>query len=131
MADPYLFENSDHVEELSSVSGDGELPVDVIETHDSLVVIAPVPGVDPEHIDIRLDGDVLTIRGTRQRELQKTAEHFYSEECFWGNFSRSVILPVEVKAEEAHAQFKNGLLTFIVPKQERSHHIPIVVVDEY
>lgn len=130
MANPYLFENSDQMEALSDIVGEGELPVDVAETHDMLVIIAPVPGVEPENIDIHLDGDVLTIRGTRGRNLVKTVEHFYSEECFWGNFSRSIILPVEVKSDEAQAQFKNGMLTLTIPKQQKSHHIPIVVIDE-
>ncbi|OGH62153.1 MAG: hypothetical protein A2848_00280 [Candidatus Magasanikbacteria bacterium RIFCSPHIGHO2_01_FULL_50_8] len=130
MAHPYLFDNQNRVESLSDIVGEGELPVDVAETPDTLIVVAPIPGVDPDKIEIHLDGDVLTIRGSRTRELVKTAEHFYSEECFWGDFSRSVILPVEVKADEAEARFKNGMLTLTIPKQTKSHHIPIVVVDE-
>lgn len=131
MAHPYQFDNTEQLEALSSdIAGEGELPVDIAETADMLVILAPVAGADPDNISIHLDGDVLTIRGTRERLLERTAEHFFSEECFWGNFSRSIILPVEVKTEEAQAQFKNGLLTLTIPKQVKSHHIPIVVVDE-
>lgn len=131
MANPYLFDNTEQVEALSSdIAGEGELPVDIAETSDLLIIMAPIAGVDPEHISIHLDGDVLTIRGTRTRELERTAEHFFSEECFWGNFSRSIILPVDVKTDEAQAQFKNGMLTLTIPKQIKMHHIPIVVVDE-
>jgi HSP20 family protein len=131
MANPYLFDNTEQVEALSSdIAGEGELPVDIAETSDLLIIMAPIAGVDPEKISIHLDGDVLTIRGTREREIERSAEHFFSEECFWGNFSRSIILPVDVKTEEASAQFKNGMLTLTIPKQIKVHHIPIVVVDE-
>lgn len=131
MANPYLFDNTEQVEALSSdIAGEGELPVDIAETADLLIIMAPVAGADPEKISIHLDGDVLTIRGTREREIARSAEHFFSEECFWGNFSRSIILPVDVKSEEASAQFKNGMLTLTIPKQIKVHHIPIVVVDE-
>ncbi len=131
MANPYLFDNTEQVEALSSdIAGEGELPVDIAETSDLLIIMAPIAGVDPEQISIHLDGDVLTIRGTRVRELERTAEHFFSEECFWGSFSRSIILPVDVKSEEANAQFKNGMLTLTIPKQIKMHHIPILVVDE-
>ncbi len=131
MANTYLFDNAEQTDQLSAdIAGEGELPVDIAETADALIIMAPVAGADPENISIHLDGDILTIRGTRDRELVRTADHFFSEECFWGNFSRSVILPVEVKSDEAHAQFKNGMLTLVIPKQTKSHHIPIVIIDE-
>ncbi|MCX6781122.1 MAG: Hsp20/alpha crystallin family protein [Candidatus Magasanikbacteria bacterium] len=133
MADAYLFDTADNDQELSSQTmGEGELPVDVAETEHELIIISPIPGVDPELIEIHLDGDVLTIRGTRRREFEQSTipEHFFSEECFWGDFSRSVILPVDVQADAAVATFKNGMLTLRIPKKTPSHHIPILVIHE-
>ncbi len=120
-----------HIDELRARStGEGELPVDIAETTDVLTITAPVAGVPPEHLSIHVSGDVLTIRGRREREIQVTDEHFFSEECFWGEFSRSIILPVDVRTEEGKATFKNGMLTLTFPKQIKNQHIPIVVIDE-
>lgn len=132
MSGAYIFDetSASAVEALTETADEGELPVDVAETEDLLVITAPVAGADPEHITIHLNGDVLTIRGQRERALPVTDEHFFSEECFWGSFSRSIILPVDVRVEDAHATYKNGLLTIAIPKQSRTRHIPIIVIDE-
>ncbi len=124
------FESSSHLDMLDETAGEGELPVDIGETTDELIIRAPVAGCNPEHISIHLDGDVLTIRGTRERELTTSDQRFFSEECFWGNFSRSIILPIDVKGDEAAATFQHGMLTLRFPKQIKSPHIPIVIIDE-
>lgn len=132
MSGAYSFDNlADHAEALNQeVGGEGELPVDIAETDEKLIITAPVAGVQPEHLSIFLDGDIVTIRGQRERDLNLATEHFFSEECFWGNFSRSIILPVDVRSEEAVATFKNGMLTIVFPKEVRARHIPIVIIDE-
>lgn len=131
MYDSYGSENVvTHAAALSEDIAEGELPVDVAETENMLIITAPVAGVNPDALSIHLNGDVLTIRGTREREVAVSDEHFFSEECYWGAFSRSIILPVDVRTENATAAFKNGMLTITIPKYVKTRHIPIVVIDE-
>lgn len=95
---------------------EGQLAVDVYQTKDSVVVKAPIAGVRPEDIDIAISEDVMTIRGDRKEETVVEKEHYYVQECFWGSFSRSIILPTSTIAEKAQATLKDGVLTVVVPK---------------
>ena len=95
---------------------EGQLAVDVYQTKDSVVVKAPIAGVRPDDIDIAISEDVMTIRGDRKEETIIEKEHYYVQECFWGSFSRSIILPTSTIAEKANATLKDGVLTVTVPK---------------
>ncbi len=95
---------------------EGQLAVDVYQTKDSVVVKAPIAGVRSEDIDIAISEDVMTIRGDRKEESIVEKEHYYVQECFWGSFSRSIILPTSTIAEKAQATLKDGVLTVVVPK---------------
>ncbi|QQS26972.1 Hsp20/alpha crystallin family protein [bacterium] len=95
---------------------EGQLAVDVYQTKDSVVVKAPIAGVRSEDIDIAISEDVMTIRGDRKEEVIVEKEHYYVQECFWGSFSRSIILPTSTIAEKAQATLKDGVLTVTVPK---------------
>lgn len=95
---------------------EGQLAIDVYQTGNEIVIKAPVAGVKPEDIDISINDDMVTIRGTRKQEKEIKQEDFYCQECYWGAFSRSVILPVSVAAEKAKATFKDGILTVSLPK---------------
>lgn len=95
---------------------EGQLAVDVYQTKDSVVVKAPIAGVKPEDIDISLSEDVLTLRGERKEEKEVEREHYYVQECYWGSFSRSVILPTATVSEKAQAALKDGVLTITIPK---------------
>lgn len=110
---------------------ESELPVDVVETQDELIIFAPVAGVDASELSIAYSTDVITVRGTRERapDISEDA-HLFSSECAWGPFSRSIIIPVEVRLDEARAEIHNGMLTIRIPKQLKTKHIPIVVIDE-
>jgi len=107
--------NANDVEQVTEEL-EGQLAVDVYQTADSVIVVAPVAGVDPGEIDISITDDVITIRGERKEESKVEKEHYIAQECYWGAFSRSVILPVAVVAEKAQATFKNGILTVKIPK---------------
>lgn len=109
---------------------EGELSVDVAQTVDTLIVVAPVAGVASEDLSISIDHDVLTIRGKRHREESFAPEAYLYQECYWGAFSRSIILPAEVQREKAQAAIKNGMLTVRIPKVRVSAQIPIEVIDE-
>lgn len=108
---------------------EGQLSVDVAETDEELVVVATLAGTLPEKVSLHLQSDVLTIRGERQSPVPADAAYFY-EECYWGKFSRTIVLPVDVKSELARAEYKNGILTIRLPKAKPSNTIPIYVVEE-
>ncbi len=92
--------------------------VDVSETDKELVVRAELPGMDPKEIDISLSGKVLTIKGERQHEREEKKENFHLVERSSGSFSRTVQLPVEVKADKVKAEYKDGVLNISMPKTE-------------
>lgn len=118
-------------QEIAQTLPEGELPVDVCETQDELIVYAPVAGVDPAALAIAYNADVITIRGVRERTPElPTDTHLFSDECAWGPFSRSIVIPVDVRLDEARAEIHNGMLTIRIPKQLKTKHIPIVVIDE-
>jgi len=98
---------------------EGQLTVDVYQTSSDIVIKAPIAGVKPEDIDISITDDVLNIKGERKEEIKVPRENYYTQECYWGAFSRSIILPVPVITEKAQATFKNGVLTITIPKAER------------
>jgi len=95
---------------------EGQLAVDVYQTKDNVVIKAPIAGVTPDKIDIEVAEDVVTIRGERVEEKEVDREHYYVQECYWGAFSRSVILPTSTIAEKAAASLKDGVLTITIPK---------------
>ncbi len=95
---------------------EGQLAVDVYQTKGSVVIKAPIAGVKPEDIDISLSEDVLTLRGERKEETEVEREHYYVQECYWGSFSRSVILPTATVSDKAQAALKDGVLTITIPK---------------
>lgn len=92
------------------------LPVDAYSTPEELVIMASVPGVDPESVDITIEGDTLTIRGER-RQPEEDVDYVIQERRF-GPFSRTLTLNVSVQAEKAEAVFEHGVLKLTVPKAE-------------
>ncbi|MFA5069663.1 MAG: Hsp20/alpha crystallin family protein [Patescibacteria group bacterium] len=108
---------------------DGQLAVDVYQTDKDIIVKSTIAGVRVEDLDISLHNDMLTIRGMRQKDEEVEADDYFYQECYWGGFSRSIILPVEVKEQEIAASLKNGVLTIILPKSEKSK-LKIVKVKE-
>jgi len=95
---------------------EGELAVDLCENKDELILQATIGGVEINELDISITNDMITIRGERKRESEDEIEKVYYNECFWGIFSRSLILPQEINADKAKATIKNGLLTIHLPK---------------
>jgi HSP20 family protein len=95
---------------------EGQLAVDVYQTKDNVVIKAPIAGVQADRLDISISDDVVTIRGERHDESEVDREHYYVQECYWGSFSRSVILPTSTVAEKADAKLKDGVLTIVIPK---------------
>ena len=97
----------------------GELSLDIVEGENDIVVTTEVPGVDPKEIDIRVDGDVLTIRGEKKEEKVEEKKGSYRRaERWYGSFGRSVTLPSSVDASKIKARCKDGVLTVTLPKRE-------------
>ncbi|MGC9599418.1 MAG: Hsp20/alpha crystallin family protein [Minisyncoccia bacterium] len=98
---------------------EGQLTVDIYQTPDDIVVQSAIAGVRPEDIDINVTPDSIVIRGLRHREVVDKEHDYLYQECYWGRFARSVILPEEVDPESADVTFKNGILTVRLPKANR------------
>ena len=96
----------------------GDLPVDMYQTADDVVVKAALPGIKPEEVDITITGDTLTIRGEQKEEQEVKEDDYFYKERRYGTFSRSVAMPVKVKSDKAEAVFENGVLTLTLPKAE-------------
>jgi len=97
---------------------DGPLAVDVYETEESVVVKTAVPGVKAEDLDISLTGDTLTIKGETKSEEEVKDEHYVRRELRYGSFGRTLSIPAQVVADQAKAEFKDGVLTLTLPKAE-------------
>ncbi|MFH1207710.1 MAG: Hsp20/alpha crystallin family protein [Patescibacteria group bacterium] len=108
----------------------GQLAVDVYQTNEDIVIKSTIAGVRPEDIDIGINNDMVTIRGKRDKDHEVTDENYYYRECYWGGFSRSIILPCEVKVDRIKAAMKNGVLTIILPKATKVSKVTVVKVKE-
>lgn len=99
---------------------EGQLSVDVYQTETEIIILAPIAGTAPNELNLSITDDVITIKGRRERPVKKALneENIYLEECFWGNFSRSIILPAEVDTRKVEARFKHNILTIRVPRVE-------------
>lgn len=104
----------------------GQLAVDVFETKEKLVVKARTAGVNKQDLDVSISDGILTISGTLTSG-EEEVEQWHLQECYWGEFSRTLALPVQVKEEEVEAMLKDGVLTisFSKIKQEQARKIQI------
>lgn len=109
---------------------DGQLAIDAYQTEDAVVIKAPLAGVRPEDLEISITDEVITIKGQRSHEETVSQEHYWAQECYWGSFSRSWLVPVPIEPDKAQAALKNGILTIVVPKQAKSRTRVIKVKSE-
>lgn len=94
----------------------GQLAVDVYETREKLVVKARTAGVNKNDLDVSISDNTLSIRGTLSAGNEDDVENYFVQECYWGEFSRSIALPVPVKEDEIEAVLKDGVLTISFSK---------------
>lgn len=109
---------------------EGQLAVDVYQTDDTIVIQSTLAGVRVEDIDISVNSDMVTIRGIRRHEQHVPSQHYLYQECYWGGFSRSIILPNDVKGEKVSATLKNGILTVVLPKADKPRAKTVRVHEE-
>lgn len=100
----------------SIFSSEGELVVDVFETNASFIVSAAIAGAQINDIDISVEKDMMIIRGERKNPHGEMDKKYFFQECYWGPFSRKIILPENVDTEGAEAQMDKGILMIKVPK---------------
>ncbi len=105
---------------------EGQLAIDIYQTENELVIRSAIAGVKPEFLDISLEKDIITIKGKREKPFEEK-EDYFSQECYWGPFSRELILPVEVDPNLAEATMREGILTIRLPKIEREKKKKIIV----
>ena len=106
----------------------GQLAVDVYETKERLFVKARTAGVNKHDLDVSISDNTLTIKGTLSAGSEDGVENYFAQECYWGEFSRSIALPVPVKEDEIEAVLKDGVLTisFTKVKQDTVKKIQVL-----
>lgn len=101
-------------------SAGGQLTVDVYQTPSEFVVISPIAGVKPEDIDVSVENDMLTIKGERKVFDEVKEKNYFYQECYWGSFSRQILLPEDVDVQKIKASLQKGVLVVRIPKQSKT-----------
>lgn len=109
---------------------EGQLSVDIYQNEDNLIILAPISGCDMHDIELTITDDVLSIKGRRALDPDIDTDNFFTKECFWGTFSRSIVLPTKTETSKILAKFSNGILRIEIPKveAERTRKIEIVEI---
>jgi HSP20 family molecular chaperone IbpA len=98
---------------------EGALTIDVYQTDNDIVIVSTIAGVTAKDLDVSITNDMVTVSGERKNPVKVRQENYFYQECYWGPFSRSVILPIDVDAEKSLAELKDGVLTVTLPKSEK------------
>jgi len=98
---------------------EGQLAIDVYQTDSDIVIRSPIAGVRKEDLDVSIENDIVIIRGNRKKPEEVEEKNYFYQECYWGPFSRQIILPVEGDPSRAEAVMKEGIFTLRIPKIER------------
>ncbi len=96
----------------------GEVPIDIYQTKDELMVKAALPGVKAEEVDITIDDNFITISGEHKEEQETKEDDYFHRERYYGAFSRAVAIPMKVRNEKAEATFEEGVLTLTIAKAD-------------
>lgn len=102
--------------------------VDVWEDENNVYVETPLPGIDAKKLNISIENDVLVIEGSSEKKTEVDEKNYYRKEIRYGSFHRAVALPTSVKGDSAKAEYNNGVLKIIVPKEERAKPKKVKVV---
>lgn len=124
---------SEHTETKSwQALAEGQLMVDVYDRPDAIVVRSLIAGVNAEDLEISLNDDMLTLRGVRNEHEDVADDQFYHRECYWGPFSRTIIMPTAVRQEKIKAFSKNGVVVIVLPKAMSSQEgIAVQTEDDF
>ncbi len=106
---------------------EGQLPVDVYQTANEMVIRAFVAGVRADDLNVSISRDMVIIEGSREEREQVSESDYFTRELFWGAFTRTILLPQEADVENSAATSKDGLLTIILPKHDKARQTKIKV----
>lgn len=99
---------------------EGQLPVDVYQTANEIVIRCFTAGVRPDEMNVSISRDMVVIEGSREEREQVADQDYTHRELFWGSFSRTILLPQEIDVDTATASSKDGLLTLVLPKIDKA-----------
>jgi len=97
----------------------GQLSLDIYQETDKIIIVAPIAGVESKNVKIKADNDLLTISGRRKHGLKVDDDEAITQECYWGKFERTVILPDDIMKDSIEAKFKNSVLTITIPRSRK------------
>lgn len=125
-------ENSEEFDKLESHLSsydfeEGQLAIDVYQAGNDLIIKSTIAGARPQDIDITLSDDMLTIKGRREMDEFIEADNYLYRECYWGRFSRTIILPFPVEEDEIDVSLERGVLTIILPKSVSKKEVKLKV----
>jgi len=95
---------------------EGELVVDVFETNSEFVVLTAIAGVQIKDLDIAVEKDMMIIKGQRVNPDESPEKKYFYQECYWGPFSKKIVLPENIDTTQTEAQINKGVLTIKIPK---------------
>lgn len=105
-----------------------QLSVDIINKTDKIIILAPIAGVKEKDVHIIVNKDTLTIEGERKHRYENNEENFHTKECYWGKFSRSIVLPLEAQTEKIKAKFTDNVLEIEIPITKRAEEPQIIKI---
>ena len=106
---------------------EGQLPVDVYQTPNEIVIRTFVAGVRPDELNVSISRDMVVIEGSREERDSVVDSDYFTRELFWGSFSRTILLPQEVDVDNSSAGAKDGLLSIILPKLDKARQTKLRV----
>lgn len=123
-----LVEKSESKEDLLKISNEdtdfddaeGHLTIDVYQNDENIVIESTIAGVNVDDLDIAITPESVTIKGRREKKEKVKKDDYLYQECFWGKFSRSIILPQEIDPDKSHAALKDGILKIVLPKVHKT-----------
>jgi HSP20 family protein len=107
---------------------EGQLAIDVYHDNKKIIIKSTIAGADPKNLKISLHNDLLIIKGKREQDEKISDEQYLFRECYWGPFTRSIILPSEVDPKKVKAEIENGVLTITLQKS-KPEKIEVIVKD--
>ncbi|MBI1852223.1 MAG: Hsp20/alpha crystallin family protein [Planctomycetes bacterium] len=112
---------------LAEKFGEWAPALDLAETDTEILVKTEIPGIDPKDMDVSIAGEVLTVKGEKKSEVEEKGKTWHRTERNYGAFQRSINLPCPVYADRVKAEYKNGVLSIMIPKREEARPKPIKV----
>lgn len=106
---------------------EGQLPVDVYQTANEIIIRTFVAGVRPDDLNVSISRDMVVIEGAREERDSVIDSDYFTRELFWGSFSRTILLPQEIDVDESNASAKDGLLTVTLPKMDKTRQTKLRV----